>query len=368
MSARKLPQTFGILAAAAMAGGIALAPVAASAANFSGKTVTVIVPFKEGGGASRYGRTFQPFLQQHLPGNPKVVVLNKPGGSSILGANYFQKQKGNGLTLLTCSTSTMTSFLFGGKKVKYDPNTWRVIVANPLGTAIYARPDQTGIAGINIKNDIMALRKAKTVFGAKNKTSAELRAFLAFDLLGFFPKPVFGLSTGKQRKAILRGELNLNYDSAAKFNKSVTRWEKKGDVKLFLNLGVLTPQGKIIKDPFLGDRSPSILEAYKAVYGKAPTGTHWEVMKAFVAMGVTASKSMALPPGTSDDVYNTYLTAFKAIFADKKFQKIIAPDMGKYKHSFGKDAQAVIKFATSMSDTNKKWMNAWIKKKFGGSS
>ena len=64
-----------IMAAAALGGGLAMAPIAVSAADFSGKTVTIIVPFKEGGGASRYGRTWQPFLQQYLPGNPKVVVL-----------------------------------------------------------------------------------------------------------------------------------------------------------------------------------------------------------------------------------------------------------------------------------------------------
>ena len=39
-----------IIAAAALGGGIAMAPAAASAVDFSGKTVTIIVPFKEGGG------------------------------------------------------------------------------------------------------------------------------------------------------------------------------------------------------------------------------------------------------------------------------------------------------------------------------
>ncbi|MBO42790.1 MAG: hypothetical protein CMM28_03615 [Rhodospirillaceae bacterium] len=363
MSVRKL------MAAAALGGGVALAPMAASAADFSGKTVTIIVPFKEGGGASRYGRTFQPFLAKYLPGKPKIVVLNKPGGSSILGANYFQKQKGDGLTLLTCSTSTMTSFLFGGSKVKYDPNSWRVAIANPLGTAFYARSDQTGITGKNAKKDVEALRKANLVFGAKNKTSAELRAFLAFDILGFFPKPVFGLSTGKQRKAILRGELNINYDSAAKYNKSVTKWVKKGTVTPLMNLGLLLPDGSVVKDPFLGAESPSVVEMYQSVNGgKKPSGTHWQVLKNFIAMGVSASKSMALPPGTSDDVYNTYVDTFKKIYKDPKFLDIVKKDMGKYPHSFGKDAQAVIKFATTMTPENKKWMNAWLEKKFGGSS
>jgi tripartite-type tricarboxylate transporter receptor subunit TctC len=368
MSARKTLRLSGALTAAALAGGVFLAPLAASAADFAGKTITIIVPFAEGGGASRYGFTWQPYLQKYLPGNPKVVVLHKPGGSAILGSNYFEKARPDGLTLMTCSTSNLTSFLFGGKKVRYNPNNWRILIANPLGTAVYARPDQTGVTGKDIAKDVEALRKASTVFGSKNKTSAELRAFLAFDLLGFFPKPVFGLSTGKQRKAIIRGELNLNYDSAASYTKSVTKWEKKGDVKLFLNLGVLTPEGQVVKDPYLGSKSPSILEAYKAAYGKDPSGTHWEVMKSFIAMGVTASKSLALPPKTSDDIYNTYLSTLKKIYQDKEFLDFIKKDMGKYDAYYGKDAQAIIKFATDMPAENKKWMNDWIKAKFGKSS
>jgi tripartite-type tricarboxylate transporter receptor subunit TctC len=296
------------------------------------------------------------------------VVLHKPGGGSILGANYFQKQRGDGLTVIAVSTSTLTSYLFGGKKVKFNPNEWRVLVTNPLGTAIYARVDSTGVKGQDIKADVEALRKAKLFFGAKNKTSAELRGFLAFDLLGFFPTPVFGQSSGKQIKAVLRGEFNLNYDSAAKYNTTVRKWEQKGDVKLIMNLGVLKADGSLVKDPFLGDKSPSLLEAYKAVYGKDPEGVHWEVMKNFIAMGVSASKSLALPPKTSDDVYNTYVTAVKATFNDEAFKKATKADLGLYTHSFGAEAQSIIKFATDMPAENRKWMDEWIAKKFGKTS
>jgi hypothetical protein len=368
MSARTFPRMLGGLFLTAALCGTGLTATAANAADFSGKKVTIIVPFKEGGAASKYARTFQPFLNKYLPGNPTVLVLNKPGGGSILGANYFQKQPGDGLTLLAVSTSTLTNFVFGGAKVKFNPNDWRIIIANPLGTAIYARPDQTGVLGKNIKNDVEALRKTDLVFGAKNKTAAELRMFMAFDLLGFFPKSVFGLSSSRQRKGILRGELNLNYDTVNKYEQSVVKWDKKGTVRLFLNLGVLSPEGKVVKDPALGDRSPSILEAYRATYGKEPSGMQWEVMKSLIAMGVSASKSMALPPKTSDDIYNTYLETVKKVYEDKTFLKAIAKDMGKYKHYLGKDAQSVIKFAVTISPEQKKWMDDWLVKKFGSES
>ena len=82
MSVRKL------MAAAALGGGVALAPIAASAADFSGKTVTIIVPFKEGGGTSRFARFIQPFLTKYLPGNPDIQIMHIPGGGAIKGSNY----------------------------------------------------------------------------------------------------------------------------------------------------------------------------------------------------------------------------------------------------------------------------------------
>lgn len=56
---------------------------AAAEVSFKGKTATIIVPFKEGGGRDVLSRLFQPFLQRHVPGNPKVTVFNRPGGAAI---------------------------------------------------------------------------------------------------------------------------------------------------------------------------------------------------------------------------------------------------------------------------------------------
>ena len=60
--------------------------------SFKGKTVTIVVPFQEGGGSDVLTRLFQPFLNKHLPGNPKVVVFNRPGGAATKGSNYFDRK------------------------------------------------------------------------------------------------------------------------------------------------------------------------------------------------------------------------------------------------------------------------------------
>ena len=60
--------------------------------DLSGKTITWVVPFKEGGGTSRFARFIQPFLTKYLPGNPDIQIMHIPGGGAIKGSNYFQKK------------------------------------------------------------------------------------------------------------------------------------------------------------------------------------------------------------------------------------------------------------------------------------
>ena len=161
-------------AAAAIGASVALAPLAGQAADFSGKKVTILVPFKEGGGADVYARLWQPFLQKYLPGQPTVIVRNDPGGASIKGANKFQKTKGDGLTAMACSTSTLIPFALGVSKVKYDVLSWRPVILSPQGSIFYARPT-TNVKGQDVVADVNALRGQKLNFGAKNPTSSELR-------------------------------------------------------------------------------------------------------------------------------------------------------------------------------------------------
>ena len=68
---------------------VALASFSASAADFAGKTITLMVPFPTGGGVDLWARFNAPLLARHLPGKPSIVVKNSPGGGSTSGANLF---------------------------------------------------------------------------------------------------------------------------------------------------------------------------------------------------------------------------------------------------------------------------------------
>ena len=278
--------------------------------------------------------------------------------------NWFQKNaKPDGLTIIAGSTSMYTSFLFGGKKVKYKLFTWRPVILSALGTQFYARTE-TGVKGKNIGDDIRALQKAKIITGAKNPTSSELRGAIAYDLLDIKNTTfVFGLNSGGRRKAVIRGELNISYDSAGSFMQKTAKYVKQGLIAHYMNLGFFDTNGKMIADPAF-PQIPTFVDAYKAIHGKAPSGTGWKALKHMINIGVMASKALILPPGTPDDIVNVYIKTIKRIQKIKKFQKMAKKELGPYPQAFGKDAANILKNAIGVDKKTRAWIAKFLKRQY----
>ncbi|MBT6278206.1 MAG: hypothetical protein HOI95_29235, partial [Chromatiales bacterium] len=135
-------RTAGVLAGVLCAAGAAILTTPALAADFSGKRITILVPFNEGGGTDSYTRFLSPFFQKHLPGNPKILVLNKSGAGGILGGNYFeQKAKKDGTWVFALSTSTLSNFALKDPRVKFKLDQYIPIILSPRGVMQYVRKD-----------------------------------------------------------------------------------------------------------------------------------------------------------------------------------------------------------------------------------
>ena len=100
--------------------GLAAAPLV-MAQSFSGKTVTIIVGYKPGGGYDATARLLARHLPKHLPGNPTVIVQNMPGANSVIAANHvYNVAKPDGLTIATFNRNLPIAQLTGIGGVKYD--------------------------------------------------------------------------------------------------------------------------------------------------------------------------------------------------------------------------------------------------------
>src|SRR5258706_25665 len=178
----------------ALLGALAIAPLLAAAQpNFAGKTITIIVGYKPGGGYDSTARMLARRLPQHLPGKPTVIVQNMPGGNSIIAANHmYNVAKPDGLTIGTFNRNLPIAQLTSVEGVKYDMRKFAWIGSAANETTILA-----------IRADLPyktfeALRKAnETVVIGSTGPGANTHDFplLLKDLLGVNLKIVSGYSS-----------------------------------------------------------------------------------------------------------------------------------------------------------------------------
>jgi tripartite-type tricarboxylate transporter receptor subunit TctC len=103
------------------------------AGYYEGKTLTIVVGYKPGGGYDSYARLIAKHLPKYLPGNPTIVIQNMPGANSIIGANHlYGVAKPDGLTIGTFNNGLVIAQLTRVEGVSYDLTkiSWIGSVAN----------------------------------------------------------------------------------------------------------------------------------------------------------------------------------------------------------------------------------------------
>ena len=98
--------------------GLAVWPAVAEAA-YPNRTIKMIVPYSAGGTIDLLGRLVAEQLRVGLAAT--VVVENKPGAATVLGAEQVARSEADGYTLLTATSSTLAINKALYRKLGYDP-------------------------------------------------------------------------------------------------------------------------------------------------------------------------------------------------------------------------------------------------------
>jgi tripartite-type tricarboxylate transporter receptor subunit TctC len=98
---------------------VALTPVAAAAQKYPERPVKVIVPYTAGGGTDTVARALSQRLSE-IWGQP-VVVENRPGAGTSLGADAVAKSTADGYTLLFTDSSSFVINPHIYPKLPFDP-------------------------------------------------------------------------------------------------------------------------------------------------------------------------------------------------------------------------------------------------------
>lgn len=186
---------------------------AASTQEWPTKTIVIVVPFAAGGTTDLVARALGEQLGRSL-GQP-VVVENRPGAGTTLGADYVAKSKPDGYTLLMGAVHhTIAPSVY--KKLPYDftkdlaPITTVAMVPN----ALVVNPEFTPVRNVA---ELVALAKAspgKLSFGSNgNGTAQHLMGMLFQSSTGTTLLHVPYKGSAPLTVDLLGGQVNMSFDS-----------------------------------------------------------------------------------------------------------------------------------------------------------
>lgn len=86
----------------------------ATADDYPSEPIEFIVNYKAGGLTDAFARKLAQYLPKYLPNNPKIVVVNKPGGAGTIGLTKLANADADGYTIgLTTSSPLVIQPLYG---------------------------------------------------------------------------------------------------------------------------------------------------------------------------------------------------------------------------------------------------------------
>jgi hypothetical protein len=328
---------------------------------FAGKTIDVIVPFGTGGATYVSAKFLEPYFEKHLPGNPEINVIDRPGGGSILGANWFeQNAKADGSTILFTTSSTANPFVLGQEGVEYRLSDYRIAYSHPFGAVAYVSPSTGVTDAASIKNSSSPL-----VYGGIAAAASDLPGLLSFEVLGIDVKSVLGFTgRGPVRLAFEQGEVNIDYQFTPVWLTQVVPSVEEGNAVPLWTGGAM--DGGVLKarDPVAPDL-PSVYEVYQTMNGQPPSGIEWEAFQGIASVTYAYGLTGYLHPDAPQEALDAFAAAVEAINADPEFQAASQDVTGGARLSAGPDTEATIKAALSPSEEVKTYLRSLLSEKYG---
>jgi tripartite-type tricarboxylate transporter receptor subunit TctC len=247
-------------------------------------------------------------MMRYLPGQPNLVVLNKPGAGGLVSLNEWNaKAEPNGLSLAVGAQTQVDQDALSRMKARYHPATFKYIGG-------LMAPSQ----GLIISKDAMARLHDKSappvtmgVVGSSLRTGY-YQVLWGAAFLGWNVKWVTGYpSTGEVRNALERGEVDM---SAFGSTTDINYLFKTGKFVAASQSGAIV-DGKIVPRAIFGD-APILSNL---VRGKIKDPLAQKAF-AYGEQVIQVGMWFALPAGTPDSTVAAYVQAFEKAIHDPQFK------------------------------------------------
>lgn len=272
---------------------------------YAGKVVRIVVGFGPGGGTDTIARLIATVLGKHIPGNPTVVVQNKPGGGSMLALNtVYNAEPRDGTVIVAFNQDLIRSQALGQPGVHFDASklNWLASTGDTVGICA-ARTD----SGVEKIQDIMNGKELVVSSFGKGTISYDPPAVMN-DTLGTRFKIVTGYPSGAaQRLAVRNNEVQGFCTSLTPMTASAREL-----------LGGDTPTARIIV--VTGDETPDhpMTKNVPAAETLAKTEEDKTLLRA-IHLPFTITIPFAMAPEVPQDRVAALDTAFQKTFKDPEF-------------------------------------------------
>jgi tripartite-type tricarboxylate transporter receptor subunit TctC len=189
---------------------------------YPGRAIRVVVPYPPGGGNDIIGRIVADDLGKRL--GQQALVDNRPGGSTVIGAEIVARAAPDGYTILITSHTTYALLPNLRSKLPYDPQRDFEPVSL-LATQSFALAVHPSLPAHNVKQ-VIALAKAKpgqltfSSAGAGTGTHFSGEQFKVLGKLDMLHVPYKGGNTAVN--AVLSGETTMTFGSLSALSPYVT--------------------------------------------------------------------------------------------------------------------------------------------------
>lgn len=280
---------------------------AQSSKNFyDGKIITFLVGSSAGGGTDVTARLIARHIERHIPGKPRIDVVNKPGAGGMIAANeLYNLKKPDGLSISTLNTGSLFATATGNSAIKFELQKF-IWVGQAFDDAqvLYLKTSTPYTSFDAIRKANKEGKQPKMGAQALDHTSnvvvkiAEQIFGLDFQVIPGYP------GTPQILLDIERGALDGRAQGIGSLMSTRREWVKNGYIKILAT-------SKKRRDP----RVPDVASMEEL----APAGSKG-LLNALYA-GQNLARSIVLPPGVPADRVKILRDAFAAMTKEEAFSK-----------------------------------------------
>lgn len=281
-----------LLATAALSGLVGIA----TASTYPANPITVVTPFPAGGATDTLAR----LLTEHMSATlgQSLIVENRAGAATTIGASYTARQKPDGYTILLATNSTLVTNRFLFKELSYDPDAFAPIGMIGIGPMVLLANKDLGFKSLQ---DVVTTAKSKpdtlTIASFGTGTSSHLAAEYLQSLAGIKLLHIPFKGTTQAMPQLIAGEVDIFFDMVSTGMPQVNANK--------VNALAVTSKQRLSNLPEL----PTVSEG------------------GYPAYEMTAWFTLVAPPGTPENITGTLRTALQKALQDPKIRQRMQ-DMG----------------------------------------